>query len=220
MTIGENLRTIRKERGLDQVELASLAGVAQPSISLLETGRRGAQTRTLQKLADALNVPVAAFFAEDSEAPPKIPPPPKTRLASSTPEEIETRLFGAPAAQAELEGELRPVLSEPQVRELSDTARRERDALELWIAAYTTASEAERFARRADYERAQELRGRIRFVHDWVFDAWSKLYDPRPVPFKSARQFAAQTVEARQQFLSALQNDAESRRVEQSGQAG
>ena len=148
MTIGENLRTIRKRRGLDQVELARLAGVAQPSISLLETGRRGAQTRTLQKLADALNVPVAAFFAEDTA--PKIPPPPKTRLASSTPEEIESKLFGAPAAQ--IAGELRPVLTEPQVRELSDAARRERDALELWIAAYTTASEAERFARRADYD--------------------------------------------------------------------
>jgi transcriptional regulator with XRE-family HTH domain len=216
MTIGENLRKIRKRRGLDQVELARLAGVAQPSISLLETGRRGAQTRTLQKLADALNVPVAAFFAEDTA--PKIPPPPKTRLASSTPEEIETKLYGAPAAQ--IEGELRPVLSEPQLRELSDAARRERDDLELWIAAYTTASEAERFARRADYERAQERRGRIRFMHDWLFNTWSLLFDPRSAQFKSAREFAAETAQARQQFLGALLNDAEIRRVEQSGQAG
>jgi transcriptional regulator with XRE-family HTH domain len=216
MTIGENLRKIRMRRGLGQVELAQRAGLTQPTISEIETGHRGAQTRTLTKLADALGVSMAAFFAEHS--PPKVPPPPKTPLASSTPEQLETRLYGASAA--EIEGELRPVLSEPEARELSDAARRERDALEGWIAQYTTAPEGERFARRADYERGQELRGRAQLYHDWLFNCWSLLFDPRPAPFKGAEQFAAETVEARQLFLSAMHNDADRQRVEHSGEAG
>jgi transcriptional regulator with XRE-family HTH domain len=217
MTIGENLRRIRMRRGLGQVELAQRAGLTQPTISEIETGHRGAQTRTLQKLADALDMPLSMFFVEDEGAP-KVPPPPKTPLANSTPEEIETKLYGAPVKESE--GEPTPVLNEPQVRELSDAARKERDALEGWIAQYTTAPEGERFARRADYARAQELRAASQLYHDWLFNCWSLLFDPRPARFKSAQQFAAQTVEARQQFLSALENDAEIRRVEESGQAG
>jgi transcriptional regulator with XRE-family HTH domain len=217
MTIGENLRRIRMQRGLGQVELAQLAGLTQPTISEIETEHRGAQTRTLQKLAAALSVPVSMFFLEDEGAP-KVPPPPKTRLASSTTEEIETKLYGAPVKESA--GEPQPVLSEPQVRELSDAARRERDALEGWLEEYASAPQGEKFERRADHDWVKALRDRARFYHDWLFDCWSKLYDPRPAPFKSAQQFAAQTVEARNLFLSALQNDDEIRRVEGSGQAG
>jgi transcriptional regulator with XRE-family HTH domain len=215
-TIGENLRRIRKSRRLGQMELAERSGVAQPTISGIERDRREPHPSTLQKLGDVLGVGVAAFFAEDT--PPKVPPPPKTPLASSTPEALETKLYGAPAA--EIEGALRPVLSEPEARELSDDARRERNALEDWIEEYATATTDERFARRADHERVKALRDRARFFQDWLFDCWSKLYDPRPVPFKTIEQFAAEQVETWNLFLSTVENEAERQRIRQSGMAG
>ena len=215
--VGENLRAIRKQRGFGQVELARRAGLTQPSISELETGRRGAQTGTLERLAAALDVPISAFFQEGDE-PSRVPPLPKTPLADSTPEAIEKRLYGRPAA--EIKGDLRPVLSEAEARKLSDAARLERDALEEWIGAYATAPSSEKFERRADHERAQTLQARARFYHDLCFDYWTKVYDPRPVPLKSAKRFAAEQTEARQIFLAALENDAERQRIERSGRAG
>ncbi len=91
MALGENLRAIRERRGLSQAELWRRSGVAQPSISEIETGVRGAQTRTLTKLADALGVPVAELFRE--EAPPKVPPPPKTPLTDEPESDFDER-FG------------------------------------------------------------------------------------------------------------------------------
>jgi len=92
MPVGENLRAIRERRGLSQAELWRRSGVAQPSISEIETGHRGAQIRTLTKLADALGVPVAELFRE--ETPPKVPPPPKTPLTDEPESEFDAR-FGA-----------------------------------------------------------------------------------------------------------------------------
>jgi transcriptional regulator with XRE-family HTH domain len=53
---GERLRRIRKERLLTQVELSKMTGVAQDSISSLETGKREAHPGTIRKLAKALGV--------------------------------------------------------------------------------------------------------------------------------------------------------------------
>jgi transcriptional regulator with XRE-family HTH domain len=53
---GERLRSIRKERLLTQVELSRMTGVAQDSISALETGKREAHPGTIRKLANALGV--------------------------------------------------------------------------------------------------------------------------------------------------------------------
>ncbi len=97
MALGENLRAIRERRGLSQAELWRRSGVAQPSISEIETGVRGAQTRTLTKLADALGVPVAELFRE--EAPPKTPPPPKTPLTDEPESDFDERF-----AATDLEG--------------------------------------------------------------------------------------------------------------------
>lgn len=40
MTIGENLRRIREERGIEQARLAEAAGVSQAFISQVESNRR------------------------------------------------------------------------------------------------------------------------------------------------------------------------------------
>jgi len=53
---GERLRRLRKERLLTQVELSEMTGVAQDSISALETGKREAHPGTIRKLAKALGV--------------------------------------------------------------------------------------------------------------------------------------------------------------------
>jgi transcriptional regulator with XRE-family HTH domain len=53
---GERLRHIRKQRLLTQVELSKMTGVAQDSISSLETGKREAHPGTIKKLAEALDV--------------------------------------------------------------------------------------------------------------------------------------------------------------------
>ena len=53
---GERLRRIRKDRLLTQVELSKMTGVAQDSISALETGKREAHPGTIGKLAKALGV--------------------------------------------------------------------------------------------------------------------------------------------------------------------
>jgi transcriptional regulator with XRE-family HTH domain len=53
---GERLRRIRKERLLTQLELSKMTGVAQDSISSLETGKREAHPGTIRKLAEALGV--------------------------------------------------------------------------------------------------------------------------------------------------------------------
>src|SRR5215207_8413574 len=60
----ENVRRMRREKGLSQQELADLAGVGQDSISAIETGKHEPHPRTLRKLANALDVEVADFFKE------------------------------------------------------------------------------------------------------------------------------------------------------------
>ena len=61
---GERLRHIRKERLLTQMELSRMTGVAQDSISSLETGKREAHPGTIRKLAKALGVEPTELIRE------------------------------------------------------------------------------------------------------------------------------------------------------------
>ena len=61
---GERLRSLRKERLLTQVELSKMTGVAQDSISSLETGKREAHPGTIRKLAKALGVEPTELIKE------------------------------------------------------------------------------------------------------------------------------------------------------------
>ncbi len=58
----EQLRCIRKERGLSQMKLAAKAGVDQATVNQIERGARKPSTATLEKLALALDVEMADFF--------------------------------------------------------------------------------------------------------------------------------------------------------------
>ena len=61
----DELRRIRKLRGLSQQQLADRAGVGQDTISGLELGRHTPQGRTLQKLAHALNCDIADLYPRE-----------------------------------------------------------------------------------------------------------------------------------------------------------
>jgi transcriptional regulator with XRE-family HTH domain len=58
----EELRRLRKARGLSQAKLAALADLDPSTVSQIETGARRANTRTLERLATALGAEVADLF--------------------------------------------------------------------------------------------------------------------------------------------------------------
>lgn len=70
----EALKDIRLRHGLSQVDLSKRSGVAQNTISDIETGRRDPRPSTLRKLAKALGVEVGDFYPETSG--PKAAAPP------------------------------------------------------------------------------------------------------------------------------------------------
>ncbi len=63
--IGERLRQFRKRRGLTQEQLAVMVEVTFQQIQKYENGSTRLNTDKLQAVAEALSVPVAAFFEED-----------------------------------------------------------------------------------------------------------------------------------------------------------
>lgn len=71
MDIGYKLKTIRKERGLSQRELAARAGLTNGTISLIEQNRTSPSVASLKSLLDAIPISMAEFFAniEDADTP-------------------------------------------------------------------------------------------------------------------------------------------------------
>ena len=59
VTLGASLREVRQRARLSQVELAQRATLPQQVISLIEVGRANPTVQTLQRLADALDYPLA-----------------------------------------------------------------------------------------------------------------------------------------------------------------
>ena len=61
--IGRNLIKIRKEKVLSQERLAAKCSMSKETIYLLETGKKkNPGIRTLQKIADVLEVPVTELL--------------------------------------------------------------------------------------------------------------------------------------------------------------
>lgn len=71
MDIGHKLRTIRKERGLSQRELAARAGLTNGTISLIEKNKTSPSVASLKSLLDAIPISMAEFFStiEDTDTP-------------------------------------------------------------------------------------------------------------------------------------------------------
>jgi HTH-type transcriptional regulator, competence development regulator len=62
---GMQLRRLRRARALSQRDLARITGIAQDTISQLETGKREAQPRTIRRLAEALSVEPSTLMKEE-----------------------------------------------------------------------------------------------------------------------------------------------------------
>lgn len=60
--LGERIRELRKARGLTQEQLAELVEVEQKHVSRLELGKSYPTIERLEKIAEALNVPLKDFF--------------------------------------------------------------------------------------------------------------------------------------------------------------
>ena len=63
MGFPEQLRKIRLEKGYSQKKLAELSGISQAAIYQWEKGTRTPKIELLQKVADALNVPLKELFS-------------------------------------------------------------------------------------------------------------------------------------------------------------
>ncbi len=64
--IGENLKKIRKSRGLTIDSLSSDSGVSKSMISEIERGIRNSSIAILWKLASTLKIPLNYFFKDDT----------------------------------------------------------------------------------------------------------------------------------------------------------
>lgn len=58
MTVAENIKRIRKEKGLTQKQLGKKCGMAESTLRQYELGYRHPKIETIQKIADALEVPI------------------------------------------------------------------------------------------------------------------------------------------------------------------
>lgn len=62
--IGETIRTLRKEKGWTQEDLARRIGMSRKHISYYENARVFPSEKTLSKLADVFGIEVDEFFLE------------------------------------------------------------------------------------------------------------------------------------------------------------
>ena len=71
MILSERIRTIREEKGLSQGDIEMRTGLKRSYVSRLEHGRTIPSIPTLEKFAQALEVPLYQFFY-DGEEPPNV----------------------------------------------------------------------------------------------------------------------------------------------------
>jgi transcriptional regulator with XRE-family HTH domain len=67
VNVGDRLRILRAERGISMRSLARLSGLSANALSMIERGLTSPSVSTLNKLANALEVPICAFFREEPE---------------------------------------------------------------------------------------------------------------------------------------------------------
>lgn len=67
MTVGERIKQIRKDKGLTQDELAQKLGISRAAMGQFEKESSHPRAGTLQKIADALGVPVYEFSLNEGE---------------------------------------------------------------------------------------------------------------------------------------------------------
>lgn len=62
MFIGQKIKHIRESKGLSQGKLAKISGIAQSSISYIESGSKKPNIETIMILAKALDTPISSLI--------------------------------------------------------------------------------------------------------------------------------------------------------------
>jgi transcriptional regulator with XRE-family HTH domain len=70
--VGEEVKRLRQAKGWTQEQLAVYAGSSQPTVNLLEAGKRNPSASTLEKLARALEVEVVDLFPKPQTPQPSL----------------------------------------------------------------------------------------------------------------------------------------------------
>ncbi|MGE5250672.1 MAG: helix-turn-helix domain-containing protein [Bacteroidota bacterium] len=65
--VGVRLRELRESRNISMRGLATASGLSANALSMIERGKTSPSVSTLYKLADALGVPITAFFGPEHE---------------------------------------------------------------------------------------------------------------------------------------------------------
>lgn len=65
MNLGENIKRLRKDKGLTQKELAKLSGVSVPTLQRYENENKGLNFEKIKKIADALEVTTSQLLGTD-----------------------------------------------------------------------------------------------------------------------------------------------------------
>jgi len=72
INVGEKLRSLREEHRLTLRALADISGLNVNTLSLIENEKSSPSVKTLQQIAQALDVPMVAFFEDDQPGAPVI----------------------------------------------------------------------------------------------------------------------------------------------------
>lgn len=67
MTFAEKIKTLRKERGLTQMQLATMTNISLAVIAGVESGRRPPSKEVAKRLSEFFDVPIEVFIREDFE---------------------------------------------------------------------------------------------------------------------------------------------------------
>lgn len=70
--VGEEVKRLRQAKGWTQEQLAVYAGSSQPTVNLLEAGKRNPSAATLEKIARALEVEVVDLFPKPQTSQPSL----------------------------------------------------------------------------------------------------------------------------------------------------
>lgn len=65
LSVGKNIRTIRKAQMRTISEVAELSGISAKYLQSVEVGRRNISITNLNKIANSLNIPIALLFSYD-----------------------------------------------------------------------------------------------------------------------------------------------------------
>lgn len=66
MNVGERIRAARKQAGMTLEDVADKLGIKNQSVAQWETGRRKPKYGTLQRIADALHVPIESLLSDQT----------------------------------------------------------------------------------------------------------------------------------------------------------